>query len=435
MFLRLIALALFVWFPSPPTYASPVIQSQQLVELFDLVDQDPQVKTLARESAIAALNIADVKIADAPKLDFTTKGRYPISSKLTTVQDRFSDLDERYVDGVITLSVPLTDFGRRDAETLAANARFQASELDVYLMRISVLGEILQFIVSFEESRKLSEHLEKASTHLEKRINEARLRYQVGTGTITEVRELELKSLDLRSRIMNITFERDLLSRNFVRRFNQSIDQYVDLGLAAVKQLSVIKTVRDPNLMRSQQALYAEQAALDHDRRAVERSRLPEITGTISGTLFNMDTRLGDEYDVVGGINASLPIIDSGARDSQVERIDLKVGIVEGELLRNESETLRAWDENQSKTKRVEEQRADTYIRLSEQKHELAELTRRFKSLDGKLNDIALAELALANIQSDVLEYDHELLRLRVGAHVVNESLIESLLMIQVESP
>ncbi len=181
------------------TYAVASDPTEHVDAILQLVDQDATVVKARREARSAAIDVQLTEISGSPTLDFATRGRYPITSEIDDVRDRFSDLDAQYIDGVVTLNVPLTDFGRRDAETDAGQLRYQAAQIGVDIVRQETLADLLQMAIQVQRAESGIDVLTRTLAQLEKRVDNAKARYSGGTGTLATVRTLELRRLELDS--------------------------------------------------------------------------------------------------------------------------------------------------------------------------------------------------------------------------------------------
>lgn len=408
--------------------SSTLAQEPALTEILRLVDQDAAVIKAQREARSAEIDVQLVEITGAPTLDFSTRGRYPITSEIEDVRDRFSDLDAEYIDGVVTLNVPLTDFGRRDAETDASQLRSHAAAIGVDIVRQETLADLLQMATQIRRTHAQNDVFKQILKTLTQRVDEAKLRYRGGTGTLATVRTLELRRLEIETDLKESTFEAELTEREFKRRFGMAPAAYVQPVESFVESLVLSARPFEVELLDSQSQLYLEQSALRFEAVAVEKSRLPEVTGTVTGTFFNIDSRLGDAYDVVGGLNASLPLVDAGARDAQLSQIALRAEILEEELVMDREERERLWDSNQTRREEIQtrvREQTETRTQLGK---ELDELSLRAQTLDSRPVELALTEVDVGLAEVALIQSSYDWLDAMIEAFLIRDELFLTLI-------
>ena len=400
-----------------------VSAESSLQALMARVDADPKVSSAKRRARSAQIDAELVNISGAPTLDFSTRGRYPITSEIDAVRDRFTDLDKRYIDGVFTVTVPLTDFGRRDAQYEAGLYRYEAARIEVDLQRQETLAELVVMLLDVDRQTQVASRLDTVASQLAVRVSEAKQRYEGGTGTLAVVRSLELKQLDVESDVMRAEFELNLLTQSLQRRFDIEATIYLDAAREFASGLQVPSDEFVAEILDSQAQLYLEQSALRFEARAIMRSRWPEVTGSVSGTLFDIDSRPGNSYDVVGGLNASMPLIDAGARDAELDQVALRQQILDEELIMDRESAESDWVANTSQRVEIEQGYRDALTRQSAVQRDLVDLRLRAQSLEARPTELALAEADLGYADVEVMERRIDRLAATVEALKIQDRL------------
>jgi len=170
--------------------------------------------------------------------------------------------------------------------------------------------------------------------------------------------------------------------------------------------------------------LQLELSALNFDSLAVDRSRFPDINGSISATLFNVDSRLGKEYDVVGGISGSMPLVDAGSRDAQLRQIGLKQQIVDEELVMDAREAFAEWEAVNTKRDEINADIESLRLKKASIAQDLKELKLRAQTLEGKPTDLAVTEMEAGLMVIDELSLHSELQQSTINSLVVSEQLL-----------
>ena len=125
MIIKKIIIALCLALSSTYCFAN----SASINEIITSIDQHPKVVTMAPAFSSQRIQTNLVR-SEGPQINFSTKGSIPIARNINTNLYRNPIDDRTYIDGLITGSMTLYDFGELDANIAANIALEFSSELE-----------------------------------------------------------------------------------------------------------------------------------------------------------------------------------------------------------------------------------------------------------------------------------------------------------------
>jgi len=169
----------------------------------------PQVVEKANEITLKSIEVDKILAEDGVKLNFSTKSKLPISYNLDVNKSRADDLDREFIDGVITLSKNLYDFGVVEYKINAEQLREKALDLEYLQVFEKILQKLLNTANDVSRIDAVLGNLESNIITVKESIEEIKLRFASGIGTLMEVRQAQLLLLDLETEAQNLHRERD----------------------------------------------------------------------------------------------------------------------------------------------------------------------------------------------------------------------------------
>ena len=230
------------------------------------------------------------------------------------------DLDRDFLDGVVTLSKNLYDFGVVDYKVSAEKYRKKALELEYFQAFEITLQKLLNTVNDVSRVASILTSLELSIATVKSAIDKIRLRFTSGIGTVMDVRQAQLLLLDLETEAQNLREERTTKLVILRDEFSISSD---DLGIVnrAIAQFerklfnskqnmhSVINNAI--TYQRSKQAIDLEKSALSSQIKSLKSENMPQLSVSVTGITYDITRGLG-EYELYGGVNLTMPLFDSG---------------------------------------------------------------------------------------------------------------------------
>jgi len=304
------------------------------------VSKHPVVIEKANEITLKGISVDQILAEDGVKINLSTKSKLPISYNLNVNASRVDDLDRKFLDGVVTLSKNLYDFGVVDNKVSAEKSRKKALELEYFQAFEATLQKLLNTTNDISRIDVVLASLELSIATTKQSIDEIKLRFTSGIGTVMDVRQAQLLLLDLETEVQNLHQERSAkltilknefdISNDDLAVVNRSINQFNQL-LAKGKQSASLLLNNPITYQRSKKIISLEKSALSSQIKSLKSEDMPQLNASVTGVAYDV-TRSLSEYELYGGINFTMPLFDSGL--SKVKQRGLSHRIkVQGDMI------------------------------------------------------------------------------------------------------
>ena len=168
----------------------------------DLLLRRPDLVAAERRVASADARVAQAIAAYYP--------RFSLSGLLGLLSGDLSDLltgDAFRAEGVAGMSIPLFDFGRRDAQRAVAEAGTREAIGSYRLAIRQALGEVETSLISTAQERERANELSVAASALARARRTSRLAYEAGAVSLIEALDAERRSLEAESELITARAE------------------------------------------------------------------------------------------------------------------------------------------------------------------------------------------------------------------------------------
>jgi len=361
----------------------------------EAVDQHVSVAKMRADASAASSRVRSVEISGSPTLEFTSAGRFPIDSELGSARSRVSESDETFLDGIFTVRIPLFDFGKRDASRASEDFRFKAISEKIYGLRQRLAAELLGSAAEYLQYESEKALILKVVELIQEGIRVERRRYEGGTGSLTDLRSLEIRLVEIESELARKKFQATMLIDRVEQDFSISLPEFADVSSTFIEALEVPREIFKPSASSDLASLVNQRMALVSSRLKAERQNLPEVNGLVTTTFYDMDVAFGEQYEIVGGLQASMPLFDGGAKDNEVEILDAQIRAVDAEIEKKNAEVTL---ENESIVKDIQlydQQLEDAALVLREQQDKGSDIQKQFASLAGSHIDVIQQQIVV----------------------------------------
>ena len=174
------------------------------------VSSHPSVVKKANEVKLKGINVDQIIAENGLKINLSTRSKLPLLYAIddTDNLNRTSSLDTMYFDGVVTLEKNLYDFGVVENKIHAEKLREKALQLEYLEVFEKILQKLLNTVNDVSRINAELDNLESNIIVANKSIEEIKLRFSSGVGTVMEVRQAQLLLLDLETEAQNLQRER-----------------------------------------------------------------------------------------------------------------------------------------------------------------------------------------------------------------------------------
>ena len=268
----------------------------------------PQVVEKANEITLKSIEVDKILAEDGVKLNFSTKSKLPISYNLDVNKSRADDLDREFIDGVITLSKNLYDFGVVEYKI---NAQLREKALDLEYLQVfeKILQKLLNTANDVSRIDAVLGNLESNIITVKESIEEIKLRFASGIGTLMEVRQAQLLLLDLETEAQNLHRERDSkltilrdefdISGNDLSAISMVTSQFIDDLISSNQDFSAL-IYEAIEYNRSTEIISKEKSALYSELNSLKSKNMPQINMSATAIIYDVTNGLS-EYELYGG--------------------------------------------------------------------------------------------------------------------------------------
>ena len=298
-----------------------------------------------------------------------------------------------------------------------------------------ILQKLLNTVNDVSRINTVLENLESNIIAAKESIEEIKLRFASGTGTLMEVRQAQLLLLDLESEAQNLHKERDSkltilrdefdISENDLNTIDIVVSQFIDKLISANQNLSaVIYEAIEYN--RSTEIISTEKSALYSELNSLKSENMPQINMSATAVIYDVTQSLS-EYELYGGVALTMPLFDSGLnsvkqsdllhkfkiQDDKIDALNQNKSLALNKLIKNYQDLQIAYDKAQQKQ-----------VNLSEK---LAQLIQRMAVVDESLLTKLQTQLELAKTKRELLAYPYYINSFNIHYWALNEKLMEKI--------
>lgn len=395
-----------------------------LERLILLIQTQPEYLEAKSKIALSDWTVANIRADGMPSVSFSSSGKYPIISSAD--RSSRSNAGDRYIDGLFTMKVPISDAGERQKRIDAENDRKRSAELSLTILEEEMLYEIMETGLKINKNEAFIASLDSDFKDISERRDIEKLRYQGGTGTITIVREMELMALELESQRTIRSLELELLKTRFLERYSVDPSDYI----TNILELSMTPMISGPpeNQRLKLKKYDFDKQEIDNKIDATRLSQYPKIDVNLTAGFYNVTKKFLSDRELYGGVGMSLPIFDSGATKSEIKSLVLQKEITLRKKEKARSSIRLQETDIQSQLIQNKEQVSEkTKIKQNLEKS-LAELETKAKSISASTFEQAKTFAKIREImrELDDLAWDNRILELKLAS--VQETLKTSLM-------
>jgi len=257
----------------------------------------------------AALQAADA--ARGPNLDATAGGR---------VNRNDGDGSER-IEAGLDARLPLDVSGQLDAGYQARLWDYRRARQQLHQVRQEQLQELLLALVDYAEARQLERLLEQQVSTTRKQLHLTEIRFTQGLVSSVDVLQQRDQIASLQQQFPDVALDARIAMNRISGLVGETPAMTLVLPDALVELQPALPLQRPIELLQRHPGLRAQQAALaatDADFEAALRARLPQMA--LSGSALWQLLAGNPSAVVQAALDASLNLVDSGARSAEIAR-------------------------------------------------------------------------------------------------------------------
>lgn len=366
-------------------------------ELLSLVENLPEVLEAKSNIGLSDFEIAKVKSERGPKVKISTSGGYKFLSNLEPDHRRYSD-NKGFIDTTLGLSLKIFDSGQSNEKIKAERIRQLSKTLNYENLIRQEYANLIKLVYETLEAEEASRALD-VSLGKTKDIRETeKKRYLSGTGTSSNIKELDLIAIDLINEKQLLRHEIELNTTNFKNKYGEKIDRY--FTIITNKSLDPIKNITQPKIeqLDSVRTFDLEISALDSDISSRKKINKPSINLNVTSNFYDSQNGIGN-YEVNGGLNLDFPFFDSGFIKNDIDILLSKKTMVRNKRFSKIQKIQKEIQGIKNRLDDIKQQRQANQLKIENLKDKIRQLKLKTQGLEAKGVEIAKTDYTIDTLQ------------------------------------
>ena len=393
-------------------------------KLLMLIEAAPELSSALADIRISEGNIARLQANTKPVISLSTSGNFPITSSLEP-GDRGYRTDKRFIDVTGNLRQTVFDFGKNAHLVKSEEKTKKAKEVAYEIKRRMLLFEALQFGIDISTSEQLLAEIDIAIDANTKRLDTEKKRYLSGSGTVASVKDISLLQVENLNKKQLEEYSLKNTKQLFKTQFGEEIENYLEEMSEYFAQLPA-QITQDffPLELEEIKKLEIQLEAIEEEILAVEKSNHPNLSLSITANSYDISSESLSEYEILGGLTISKPILDGGLSKSERSILLSQRKIA----LARKDQKVRAlnedWENNKSEY-------ADTKQKVDNLNFQIYELSEKLQFLDmlakgttSKSTELAEIEDRIFSLKREKITLDWQLKNIIIRSLLLSEVLI-----------
>ena len=141
-----------------------------------------------------------------------------------------------------------------------------------------------------------------------------------------------------------------------------------------------------------------------------------------------MDNGIGNDYNMIGGINMSVPLYDSGTRKANEKAIIIKTKILRSQIIKQNKNWEKDWSNN---TAQILQLRKEILLLLQKKKETLnksEQLASLSKTLRSNFIEVMKTKVDFRLVEREILNLKEELIQSNVENLFLREQLLTGII-------
>jgi len=320
----------------------------------------------------------------------------------------------------------LYDFGELDANIAANMALEFSSELEYEDAREAILLKLFNLIIDFHRLEAIRASLVRSITNTNEVLTQTKQLYKSGVGTIDDVREIELSRLDIESQLQLLNIKREEVLKNLRYEFGFSTGKFDAIYEVANSLNHSSPLTSNSKTLKSARLKAIHQLKVDSIEQqisAINATRMPNVTGVITTTFYDIARRL-NEYQVTGGVNIALPLFDSGRSDVQMQSALNNIGIEDDKFRSLIFDKELALEDLNRQIQSLRSVNSSNLIKQAELNEKITSLELKQKTSNSAFVAIVQTQIEIDKLERDLVNYDYVVKQSNLKYLRLNETLL-----------
>ena len=224
-------------------------------------------------------------------------------------------------------------------------------------MKRDLFGEALSIGYTTLEALAISESLDASLNKLKMSRKDEEKRFLSGTGTSSNIKELDLLAIDLINEKQLKTFEIELQKTTFKKRFGGELGNFLESISTTKIPVHENESIDFINKIEALKIFDLEIDALNSEILARKRANKPSLNLNLSANFYDIENRIANNHEVTGGLNLSIPMFDSGLVTNEVRSLLAQINIQKNNRTRKGKEFNLQFQELKNKMSKIRQEK------------------------------------------------------------------------------
>lgn len=380
-------------------------------DILSLVNDLPEVSEARSNINLSDFEIAKIQSELGPRLKLSTSGGYKLLSNLDRDHRRYSD-DDVFLDTNLGLDYTIFDSGLSAAKIDAEEIRQRSKILNLNSIVREQYAELIKVGFKVLEANQIVEKLNTSIERIKTRREIERKRYLSGTGTNTNIKELDLIAIDLINQKQLSLHKIELNTANFENKFKVKIDDYLTIISNTYSNLTENIFEIEIEKLDAIRLFDFELLALESDIKSRQLINRPSINLNVTSNFYDFQDGVSN-YEVNGGINLNFPFFDSGFVKSEISVLSSRISMVKD---RKRTKTQKLGQE----LERVSNSLNDTKQQVQASELKMDNLRDKLHQLELRANNLEVSGMDIAKTMNAIDELERTL----ISSHWAEKTLL-----------
>lgn len=338
-------------------------------------------------------------------IDIITNGDVPIFEQFEVGFSRANE-SKPYLDIAVKGSYTLYDFGQAQEAINSEISSYEVSKLEYSTAFEKELHSLLTLTLENEKIQGRLIAIKNAIPQLEQIKQQSEMRYESGLGTLTEIRQIQIQLLDLKSQLILLENRLEALLVLAKEQYELNADELL-LVLRDIRPVFEINQLAS-NGIRTSQLSELKVKALLHRQASVEAEAMPVLQGEINLTLYDA-TRSFNNHELAGQLRLQMPVFDSGYRDARIGSLNHALSNeieIKHQLLRQQQYQLNDIARQQtdllSRKQFAQEKLQNELLQLQSLQQTQGKTSNDINGISNLINQIVSTRTEIAGLNADI---------------------------------
>ena len=290
-----------------------------------------------------------------------------------------------------------------------------------------MFGEAISIGYTTLEALAITESLDASLNKLKMSRKNEEKRFLSGTGTSSNIKEIDLLAIDLINEKQLKTYEIELQKTTFKKRFGSELGDFLE-------SISITKipghedeSIDFMNKLEALKIFDLEIDALNSEVLARKRATKPSLNLNLSTNFYDIENRIANNHEVTGGLNLSIPMFDSGLVKNEVRSLLAQINIQKNNRIRKSKEFNLQLQELKSKMSKIRQEKNTLDLKIENLGQKLEQLKLRSSSLEANGLEIAKIENRLASFFRTSMSLEWTAKKIGLEKSVLFETILNGL--------